>query len=660
MQDIKSEIDELIEKLEYHNKKYYIEDSPEISDYEYDLLLRKLAELEEKYPELKKPYSPTGRVGGAALKGFNQITHSVPLESLQDAFSDEEIYAFDKRVRETVEKPQYVVELKIDGLSVSLEYENGYFVRGATRGNGLVGEDVTENLKTIRSIPLVLKNAPSRLIVRGEVYMPKKSFEELNAARELNEEALFANPRNAAAGSLRLLDSKITAQRNLDIIVFNVQAVENTKINTHKEALDYLKSLSFKVSPYYNVFDNINEVTDEIKRLGGMRENLSFDIDGAVIKVNNLEDRVRLGSTSKFPKWALAFKYPPEKKTAKLLDIVINVGRTGVLTPNAVLTPVRLAGSTVGKATLHNKDFISEKDIRIGDTVIVQKAGDIIPEILEVVKSDRTGNEKVFEMPNICPVCQSPVHSFEGEVAVRCLNPECQAQITRNIIHFSSKAAMDIDGLGTAVVENLVNGGLIKSSADLYYLNRSDLENMERQGEKSVSNLLSSIEKSKENDLYRLIFAIGIRGVGEKASKILAKKFKTLDNLLTANVEDLTAIDDIGPTTAESLTDFFAMSTTAHLIGRLKEAGVNTETKETSVNNDFEGMTFVLTGSLEKLKRSEAQSIIEARGGTVSSSVSKKTSVVVAGEDAGSKLQKAQELNIKVITEQEFINMIGE
>lgn len=660
MTDVQKEIDELIEQLEYHNKKYYIEDSPEISDYDYDMLLRRLIALEEQHPEYKRPYSPTGRVGGAPLKGFSEVRHKVPLESLQDAFSNEEIYAFDKRVREVVQNPVYVAELKIDGLSVSLEYENGYFVRGATRGNGITGEDVTENIKTIKTVPMVLKNAPPLLIVRGEVYLPRKNFEELNKQRELNEEPLFANPRNAAAGSLRLLDSRITAERNLDIFIFNIQAVEGKSFQTHKESLDFLKSLSFPVSPYYNEFTEIEGVIAEIARLGEMRDTLPFEIDGAVIKVNRLLDRELLGSTSKFPKWALAFKYPPEKKPAKLLDIVINVGRTGVLTPNAVLSPVRLAGTTVSKATLHNKDYIKERDIRIGDTVIVQKAGDIIPEILEVVKSDRTGNEEEFQMPDNCPVCGSQVQNPENEVAIRCVNPECQAQITRNIIHFCSKPAMDIEGLGTAVAETLVNEGLIKSSADLYFLERQQLENLERQGEKSVSNLLSSIEKSKENDLYRLIFALGIREVGEKSSKILAKTFRSLDRLMTAEIEELTQVEDIGPATAESIKGFFSLPATAHLIGRLMEAGVNFENHETVLNNSLEGKIFVLTGTLPTLKRSDAEKMVELRGGKVSGSVSKKTSYVLAGEDAGSKLQKAETLQISILTEQEFLNMLGD
>ncbi len=658
--EVQKRIDNLIAEIEYHNRRYYNEDSPEISDYEYDMLLRELENLEEQYPDLKRAHSPTQRVGGEALKGFEQVIHKVPLESLQDAFSYEEIEDFDKRVRETVENPTYVVELKIDGLSVSLEYENGIFVSGATRGNGTVGEDVTQNLKTVKSIPLVLKNAPRSLIVRGEVYMPKKSFEALNEAREKNAEALFANPRNAAAGSLRLLDSKITASRGLDIFVFNLQDSSDNVADNHFESLEYLKNTGFKVSPYYNKFNDISKVIEEIDRLGKMREQLSFDIDGAVVKVNDFTDRKSLGSTSKFPKWAIAFKYPPEKKPTKLIDIVINVGRTGVLTPNAVLEPVRLAGTTVSKATLHNKDYILQKDIRIGDTVIVQKAGDIIPEIVEVDKSKRDGTQKEFEMPKLCPECLSPVFEDESEVAVRCVNPECKAQTVRNIIHFCSKPAMDIEGLGTAVVESLVHQKLISSSADLYYIKKEDIEALERQGEKSAQNLIDSIEKSKENDLSKLIFALGIREVGEKAAKVLSKKFKTLENIENAVYDELTQIDDIGPVIALNIIRFFELESTKHLISRLKEAGVNTVSKEKSLSNKFENMTFVLTGTLETLKRDEASALIEKHGGKVSSSVSKKTSIVVAGEEAGSKLKKANELNITVISEQEFLKMIGE
>ncbi|MBE6904529.1 MAG: NAD-dependent DNA ligase LigA [Ruminococcaceae bacterium] len=653
-------IDQLIAEIEYHNRRYYNEDNPEISDYQYDMLLRELEKLEEQYPHLKRAHSPTQRVGGEALKGFDEVVHQVPLESLQDAFSFEEIEDFDRRVREVVDNPTYVVELKIDGLSVSLEYENGVFIRGATRGNGIVGEDVTQNLKTVKSIPLVLENAPQSLIVRGEVYMPKKSFEAVNEAREKNSEPLFANPRNAAAGSLRLLDSKITASRGLDIFVFNLQVSSEDIALNHFESLEYLKKLGFKVSPCFNRFNNISQVIEEIDRLGQMREELSFDIDGAVVKVDSFTDRGRLGSTSKFPKWAIAFKYPPEKKPTKLIDIVINVGRTGVLTPNAVLEPVRLAGTTVSKATLHNKDYISQKDIRIGDTVIVQKAGDIIPEIVEVDKSKRTGNEKVFEMPKLCPECSSPVFEDESEVAVRCVNPECRAQTVRNIIHFCSKPAMDIEGLGTAVVETLVQESIISSSADLYYIKKEDIEALERQGEKSAQNLMDSIEKSKENDLSKLLFALGIRGVGEKAAKVISKKFKTLDNIENAPYEELVEIDDIGPVIAMSIVQFFELESTKHLITRLREAGVNTSSKETALSNKFENMTFVLTGTLETLKRDEAAALIEKHGGKVSSSVSKKTSIVVAGEEAGSKLKKANELNITVISEQEFLNMIGE
>lgn len=656
--DVKKRMDELISLIEYHNNKYYVEDSPEIIDYEYDMLLRELTELEEKYPDLKHQYSPTARVGGKALTAFSQVIHTVSMESLQDAFSYEEILAFDKRVREVINTPVYIVELKIDGLSVSLEYENGKFIRGSTRGDGVTGEDVTVNLKTIRSLPLVLKTDVEFLEARGEVYMSRDAFLSLNEKRELNGEPLFANPRNAAAGSLRQLNSKITASRNLEVFVFNIQQIKGKKIETHKQSLDFLNEAGFKVSPVYPCFDNIEDAFNEIIRLGEQRGELPFEIDGAVIKVNSLLQRNELGSTSKFPKWAIAYKYPPEKKPTILKDIVINVGRTGVLTPNAVLAPVRLAGTTVGKAALHNRDFIASKDIRIGDTVLVQKAGDIIPEIVEVIKDKRNGSEKVFEMPLKCPACGSKVYSDEEEAAVRCVNSECPAQLIRNIIHFASRGAMDIEGLGPAVVEQLAGNNLISSPADLYFLKKEDISNIERQGEKSADNLLNAIEKSKQNDLSRLIFALGIRQVGQKAGKLLAENFGTIDNLKNAALEQLTAINDIGETTAKSIIDYFAHPQTEHYINRLKEAGVNMTYKSNIVDKRFLGFTFVLTGALPSMTREEASEIIESFGGKVSGSVSKKTSFVLAGEDAGSKLTKANELDITVIDEEKFKDMI--
>ncbi len=656
--DIEKRVNELTEKIEYYSKKYYVEDYSEISDYEYDLLLRELIKLEQEYPQYKKSFSPTLRVGGIALTSFSQVVHNVPMQSLQDAFSFEEILTFHNRVLEKVNKPQYIVETKVDGLSVSLEYQNGEFIRGSTRGDGTIGEDVTENLKTIKSIPLIIHNAPEFLEVRGEVYMPKENFIKLNQERELNEQPLFANPRNVAAGSLRQLDSKITAKRNLDIIVFNIQQIKGKTLLSHSDSLDYLKLLGFKTSPYYNIFNNIEDVFSEINKLGDVRGELPFEIDGAVIKVNSFEQRTVLGSTSKFPKWALAYKYPPEKKETLLKDIVINVGRTGVLTPNAILEPVRLAGTTVGKATLHNRDFISTKDIRIGDTVIVQKAGDIIPEIVEVNKTKRTGKEEEYIMPSNCPVCGSKVFSDFEEVAVRCTNSECPAQLIRNIIHFAERDAMDIEGLGPAIIEQFTNEGLIKSPADLYFLTKDDIIKIDRHKEKSAQNIINSIKKTKNNDLSKLIYALGIRQVGQKAGKILAQHFETLDNLINANIDELVNINEIGQTTANSIIKYFELPQTKHYINRLKEAKINMKYINSLVDERFLGKTFVLTGTLPSISREEASKIIESYGGKTSSSVSKNTDFVLAGEDAGSKLTKAQSLDIKIISEQEFKNML--
>ena len=650
------EITQLRQTLEYHSRKYYVEDNPEIEDYEYDAMLRRLEELEAAHPEYYSAQSPTQRVGGAAVSDFPQVRHEVPMESLQDVFSFEELREFDQRVKSAVPDAEYVVELKIDGLSVALEYENGVFVRGATRGDGAVGEDVTSNLKTIRAIPLHIDGAPPHMVVRGEVYMPKDVFHRLNAEREINEEPPFANPRNAAAGSLRQLDPRITARRSLSIICFNLQSAV-PGVDTHSGTLDFIKRLGFKTSPYYRIFTKIDDVFEEITRLGDMRETLPFDIDGAVVKVNSLPQRRLLGSTAKFPRWAAAYKYPPEVKESVLSAIEINVGRTGVLTPNAVLAPVRLAGTTVSRATLHNRDFITEKDIRIGDTVLVRKAGDIIPEIIGVVAGKRPAQAQPFSMPTHCPVCGAPVFDDPEEAAVRCTGAECPAQLLRNIAHFASRDAMDIDGLGPAIVEQLHAAGFIRSAADLYVLDRDAVAALDGFGEKSADNLLASIAHSKENDLSRLLFAFGIRHVGQKAAKVLARHFGSLDAIIAASEEELTAVRDIGEKTAQSLREWLSLAQSAHVIARLREAGVNMRSLEEVADRRFEGKTFVLTGALTKFTRSEAEALIEHFGGKASSSVSKKTSYVVAGEAAGSKLRRANELGVTVLTEDAFLEM---
>ena len=653
-------IKELTALLNYHSRKYYTEDSPVISDYEYDMLNRELVALEEELPEARQPDSPTHRVGGEVLKGFSQVTHSVPLESLQDAFSFDEVRAFDNRVKQTFPNAEYVVELKIDGLSVALEYENGVFVRGATRGDGTVGEDITANLRTVKSIPLSLPEGyPPRLVVRGEVYMPKKAFAKLNETREENGEALFANPRNAAAGSLRQLDSKVTASRMLDIIVFNLQSVDGAEFATHSETLDFIKKMGFPVSPYYTVFKNIEDVISEISRLGEMRSSYSFDIDGAVVKVNSLTMRSELGSTAKAPKWAIAFKYPPEEKETLLEDIQIQVGRTGVLTPLAILTPVLLAGSTVSRATLHNKDYIAEKDIRIGDIVKVRKAGDIIPEIVSVVKEKRSANAEIFKMPEVCPVCGSNVVSDEDTPFVRCINSECPAQLSRSIIHFVSRDAMDIEGIGAQNIERFVTEGIIKSASDLYSLDYGKISQMDGFGAVSAENMKNAVEKSKGANLDRVIYALGIRQVGQKTGSILAARFGTMDAFLKASKEELTTIDEIGPVTAQYIIDFFANPHNIALIKELESAGVNMTYKSDKVSDIFAGMTFVLTGTLESFTRDQASAIITKCGGKVSSSVSKKTTYVLAGAEAGSKLAKAQTLGVNVISEEEFLGMVG-
>ena len=654
---MEQKIKDLTEKLNYYAKKYYVDDDPLVSDYEYDMLLRELKGLEEQYPQFRRSDSPTQRVGGAVLEQFESVRHEVPMESLQDAFSEEEIRDFDRRIKEQFPDAKYVVELKIDGLSVSAEYVNGVFVRGATRGDGITGEDVTENLKTVKALPLSLKNAPERLIVRGEVYMPKKTFAHLNTLREERGEALFANPRNAAAGSLRQLDSKIAAQRSLSIFIFNLQLCEGAEFASHKETLETLKKYGFPVSPEHKIFDNIDDAWAEIQALGSLRSSLPFDIDGAVIKTDDLSMRRAIGSTSKFPKWAIAYKYPPEEKETVLREIRVNVGRTGVLTPLALFDPVVLAGSTVSKATLHNKDLIAEKDIRIGDTVIIRKAGDIIPEVVRSLAERRAGNPTPFQMPEACPACGSKVVT-EGPIT-RCDNSECPAQLTKNIIHFVSRDAMDIDGMGTSIVEIFVEKGLIRSAADLYTLDRNTVADLDRFGEKSADNLLKSIEESRNRGLDRLIFALGIRQVGQKAGKILAKKFRSLDALAAADEEELCVTEDVGPVTAKYIREYFSNPKNLEFLERLRQAGLNLEDQSEEAGTKCAGMTFVLTGTLPTYKREEAAKMIEAEGGKVSGSVSRKTSYVVAGEEAGSKLTKAQSLGIPVLSEADLLQMLG-
>ena len=652
------EILDLRRELEQANYEYYVLDNASMSDFDFDRKLRRLEELEAAHPELASPDSPTQRVGGKVADGFDVVVHRVPLESLQDVFSFTELEEFGQRVAEALPGGvEYDVEPKVDGLSVALEYENGVFVRGATRGDGQVGEDVTENLKTVRSIPLRLPEALPSLIVRGEVFMPRQVFEDLNAEAELQGKPLFANPRNAAAGSLRQHDPKIAAQRRLDIRVFNVQWAEGRSFATHGESLDYLASQRFKVIPHETCKD-MAEAGAIIQRMGEEREDFPFDIDGAVVKVNNLSDRERLGSTAKFPRWAAAFKYPPEQKESVVEDIVVQVGRTGVLTPKAIVKPVRLAGTTVTNATLHNQDFISEKDIRVGDTVLVQKAGEIIPEIVTVLKEKRPEGTEPYFLPATCPVCGAPVARDEDGAHIRCTGAECPAQRLRHLVHFASRDAMDIEHLGPAVVEALVGAGLVKGPGDLYHLKVEDVQQLERMGKKSAENLIAAIEKSKSAGLGRLLFAFGIRQVGQKAGKVLSAHFGTLDALMAADAETLTAIPDIGAITAQSLLDWFQNPQSLHLIETLRTAGVSFQSTEAPVGEALAGRTFVLTGTLEHLGRKEATERIEAQGGKVSSSVSKKTSYVVAGEAAGSKLQKAAELGIPVLTEEELLRML--
>ena len=655
----KERIQELTKLLNEAGYRYYVLDDPTMPDFEYDRLLRELEDLEKAHPELALPDSPTKRVGGQAVNTFAQVTHAVPLMSLQDVFSMEELDDFLLHTKDSLSQAEFSVEPKIDGLSVALEYENGRFVRGATRGDGAVGEDVTENLKTIRSIPMVLENAPQRLIVRGEVYMPKKTFYALNAALEENGEKTFANPRNAAAGSLRQKDPKVTAKRKLDILVFNVQLAEGISFAGHCETLEYLKKLHFKVIPYKKLSDP-QKIDAEVLRINEEREKLPCDIDGAVIKLDNLADRERLGATAKFPRWAVAYKYPPEIKSTVVEDILVQVGRTGVLTPKAVVRPVRLAGTTVTNATLHNQDFISRLDLRIGDTVRIRKAGEIIPEILEVELSQRPEGAQPYFLPKTCPVCGAPVERDEDGAFLRCTGAECPAQLSRNIAHFVSRDAMDIDGLGAAIVESLIAQNLIRSPADIYYLTLEEISGLWKSGTTAAKKLLAAIESSKQQDVSRLIYALGIRQVGAKTGKSLASFFGSLDKLMEASLEELTQVPDIGSITAESIYNWFRQPQSQHLIRRLREAGVNFESKRIVTDTRFAGKTIVLTGALSRFTREEATEKIELLGGKAASSVSKKTSFVVAGENAGSKERKARELGIPVLTEDEFLEMISE
>ena len=657
--DYKERIKELRDTLNAHSYRYYVLDEPSISDYEYDMLQRELANLEKEHPEEITPDSPTQRVGGVARTKFEPVTHAVPLESLQDSFSDAEVVDFDEKVREQLEHVEYSVEPKVDGLSVALEYRDGVFVRGATRGDGRVGEDVTENLRTIQSIPMVLPEKLPRLIVRGEVYMAKKVFAALNAEREENGEQTFANPRNAAAGSLRQLDPRIAAKRRLDIAVFNLQLAEGRTFTTHAETLAYLRTQKFKVIDN-KVVGNVQDALAEIRRLGEERAELPYDMDGAVVKLNSLTDREILGSTSKVPRWAIAYKYPPEEKETRVTDIVVQVGRTGVLTPKAVFEPVHLAGTTVTNATLHNQDFIDEKDIRVGDAIVVRKAGEIIPEVVRVLKDKRPDGTQPYRLPDRCPVCGAPVYRAEGESATRCTGAECPAQRLRNIAHFASREAMDIDGLGISLCQSLIEAGLVHSPAELYALEPQSVAALDHMGKKSAENLMAAIEKSKDAGMARLLCAFGIRQVGQKAARVLAMHFGTLDKLMAATEEELMAIPDVGPTTAAYLRAWFDNPQSQHQIRLLRDAGVSFDSREQVVDRRFAGKTFVLTGALEHFSRDEASAIIERFGGKTSSSVSKKTSYLLAGENTGSKYQKALTLGTPIITEAEFLDMIQE
>lgn len=653
----KKRLEELRKIINYHNKNYYDLDSPTISDYEYDMLYRELESLEYSFPKLKTLDSPTNKIGGVAKKELKQVKHVVPMESLHDCFSIEEIKDFDKKLRETIKSPEYAVEPKIDGLSVSIEYKNGVLFRASTRGDGLVGEDITDNIRAIKSVPKILSENIEFIELRGEVFMSTSNFKKLIKEQELNEEKLFKNPRNAAAGSLRQKDPSVTAKRNLDIFIFNIQQIKGKGLKTHVEALNFTKSLGLPVVPFYNVYKNMDKIISEIKRIGDQRESFDFPIDGAVIKINNFEDRKTLGSTSKFPKWAQAFKYPPEEKQTKLLDIEINVGRTGTLTPTGVLEPVLLAGTTVSRATLHNQDYIKQRDIRIGDTVLVYKAGEIIPEIIKSIKHQE--NSKEYKLPQVCPSCGAKVKKEPELAAIKCVNSKCPSQILRKLIHFVSRDAMDIDGMGQALLAQLTNKNILTSFADIYTLKKQTLSSLERMGEKSAQNIINSIENSKNKELYNLIYALGIEHIGLAAAKLLAKKFKTLNNIINANLQEIAQIEGFGKVMAQSIVDFFSIEENLNLVNKLQTLGVvnNAELQE-NISQKLEGLTFVLTGTLPNLKRSQASKLIEENGGKVSSSVSKKTSFVLAGEDAGSKLEKAKNLNIKVINESEFLKMV--
>ncbi len=650
-------IQELRDLVRYHSRLYYDLDSPELDDYEYDLLYHELLDLESAYPEFITPDSPTQKVGGVASFKFDPVSHSVQMGSLQDVFNFEELYDFDTRVRSVIENPEYVVEPKIDGLSVSLEYRNGIFVRGSTRGDGFVGEDVTHNLMTVKSIPKKIDCQDiSYLELRGEVYISKETFKKLLDAQELSGEKPFKNPRNAAAGSLRQKDPKISAKRGLDIFIFNIQQCEGREFFSHSETLDFIKSLGFPVSVSYNRYDNIHDAIENIKYIGENREKYTFDIDGAVIKVNSLSDRELLGSTSKYPKWAVAFKYPPEEKETTLLNIEIQVGRTGALTPTAVFEPIQLAGTSVSRAVLHNQDFIDSKDINVGDKIIVRKAGEIIPEV--VALSAKGPNSGTFKLPEFCPACGTKAVREEDEAVLRCPNPDCPAQLLRNLIHFSSRDAMDIDGMGPAVLSVLVDKGAIKSAPDIYCLKPEDISSEERMGKKSAANLISAIEKSKNAGLARFIYALGIRNIGKKTAEILSQQFENIDAIMAASIEDISSIEGFGEIMARSLVDYFSLSQSKKLVERFKELGINMTAEKKTATDLFEGLTFVLTGTLPNMTRNEASDIITANGGKVSSSVSKKTSYVLAGDEAGSKLSKAQNLGVKIIGEAEFLSML--
>ena len=655
MDEIQKKIEDLRATLRYHSDRYYNLDSPEIEDYEYDMMMRDLKKLEEEYPQYDTPDSPTKRVGGKADNSFDSVEHTVRMESLQDAFSEGEIYEFAKRVEDTVSDVHYVVEPKIDGLSVSLEYRDGVFVRGSTRGDGDVGVDVSGNLRVIHNIPLKLNKSVPFIEVRGEVYMPKKSFNRAVDRQLINGEKPFKNPRNAAAGSLRQKDSEVAATRGLDIFVFNIQQIEGVTLTTHKQSLDYLKELGFHTIPFYERVDNIEEAFKKVEYIGEQRGNLEFDIDGAVIKVDEFSHREELGSTAKFPKWAIAFKYPPEEKQSKINDIEITVGRTGVLTPTAVFDPIHLAGTTVSRATLHNQDYIAEKNINIGDVVTVRKAGDIIPEVLCVSSKESDGS---FVYPEFCPSCGEKVVREEGESAIRCINPECPAQLLRNLIHFCSRDAMDIEGLGPSIIETLVNEKMISKVTDIFHLDKSKIALLDGFKDTSANNIVQSVEKSKDNDLGKLIFAFGIRHIGAKAAKFLSDHFKDIDAVMNASVDDILAIDGFGEIMAVSVKEFFDSDSAVEMVNELKSVGVNMKSKTVIKDNRFENMVFVLTGTLPNYKRSEASKIIESYGGKTSSSVSKKTSFVLSGEASGSKLDKANSLGIPVIDEKEFEEMI--